>query len=1325
VALQDNSENESKQYNWATGLTALTITSDQAPATYDSVRTMTGAGGTILTSGGSKLAYANMASWGFYFPNGAPGISMDAVGQTGTSVGGHVVLVTAEGANTGGAWIKTDKNDYAPGTTVVMTGGGFQAGESIRITLHEDPLVHEDRSFTATADGSGNFTFTGFAPEPHDFGVRFVLTAVGQVSRNRAQTTFTDAGRLTLEFQGTGAGVVSSSTGTPSQCNATCVITVGNSGSFDLTATSGDGSAFGGWSTTGCDATNGAVCTTRLNGQNVNRTVIVTFTKSTTKKATVTLGNLSRAYGAPNPTSGFTVASTSGFAGADQPTCANYTIAATATATAAASSEHGITATCTATGYEITVVPGALTVTKAQLAVNAPSATKTYGDADPTNLTPTFSGFVNGETAAAGLTGSASCSVSGTAITCVPSNLAATNYAFVQGAAGTLTVNARPITVKARDVATTYGTAPVYSLELASGSTLATGDNLASLGTPVFTPAALTVANSPHAITVSGLSNANYTISYAQGDARGKLTVTARPVTVAADAKTKVYGESDPALSYQLTSGSLVAGDAFTGSLTRAMGTGVGTYAIEQGTLALNTNYNLTYVPANLTVTPKALTIVASSVAAASKVYDGTNSAIASGMLAGVIGTENVTLAVSGATFADANVGEGKTVTLPLAGLSLGGTAAGNYTLTKPATAPTATANITPVVVTAANVTVNTKEYDGTTTATFKSGDVIGVLATDKASVALALGSTGSASFTTADAGPNKAATVTGLALTGTAASNYSLGQNTIAQATGEITKATLTIKAVDATREYGDANPAFTGTVVSGAKNNESFTVGGTTTATPTSSVGDYAIVPSASGSTVGNYILVPQDGKLTVTQATGVFSALLAPAITYGATSATVSGKLLSSKGSLPATGDITVSIAGTGGVLTRTATLTAAGAFTAEVQGTNVLQGNSTGYGITVSYLATQNFKGANDASLKLVVNKANQTITFNAISDVVNGAAAFQVAPSASSNLPVALSVSGDCTLTGTTVTPKQLAARASGRCSVTAAQVGDGNYNAAPEVVRSFAITANAEPVVGTITLTANGQLVTGPLPKGTVVKLTASFTDADIPESKDYKVVVNWDDGSAPETLTPVMSAPGAFTINHTFNTAAVATVVVAVTDKINTTATGAMIGTAANYVVIYDPQGGFVTGGGWITAAEGSCVSTFLPTGVCATATGGRANFGFVAKYQRGTTTPTGNTEFQFKAGNLNFNSTSYEWLVVAGSRAQYKGSGTVNGQSGYTFLLTAIDSDVNGGGNADAFRIKIMKNGATVFDNKMGSAEDSDAATVLGGGSIVIHTK
>jgi large repetitive protein len=50
-------------------------------------------------------------------------------------------------------------------------------------------------------------------------------------------------------------------------------------------------------------------------------------------------------------------------------------------------------------------------------------------------------------------------------------------------------------------------------------------------------------------INVSGLANADYEISYAAGLNRGTLTITARPVTITADAKTKTYGDTDPALT--------------------------------------------------------------------------------------------------------------------------------------------------------------------------------------------------------------------------------------------------------------------------------------------------------------------------------------------------------------------------------------------------------------------------------------------------------------------------------------------------------------------------------------------------------------------------------------------------------------------------------------------------------------------------------------------------------------------------------------------------------------------------------------------------------
>ncbi len=153
-------------------------------------------------------------------------------------------------------------------------------------------------------------------------------------------------------------------------------------------------------------------------------------------------------------------------------------------------------------------------------------------------------------------------------------------------------------------------------------------------------------------------------------------------------------------------------------------------------------------------------------------------------------------------------------------------------------------------------------------------------------------------------------------------------------------------------------------------------------------------------------------------------------------------------------------------------------------------------------------------------------------------------------------------------------------------------------------------------------------------------------------------------------------------------------------------------------FLVVYDPEGGFVTGGGWIWSPQGAYASDPLLEG--------KANFGFVSKYKRGATIPTGQTEFQFKVADLNFHSDSYEWLVVAGAKAKYKGTGTINGEGEYKFMLTAIDADIHPSFEVDRFRIKIWYevNGIenVVYDNALGN--DSDLATTeIGGGSIVIH--
>ncbi|MDX1763089.1 MAG: MopE-related protein, partial [bacterium] len=158
-------------------------------------------------------------------------------------------------------------------------------------------------------------------------------------------------------------------------------------------------------------------------------------------------------------------------------------------------------------------------------------------------------------------------------------------------------------------------------------------------------------------------------------------------------------------------------------------------------------------------------------------------------------------------------------------------------------------------------------------------------------------------------------------------------------------------------------------------------------------------------------------------------------------------------------------------------------------------------------------------------------------------------------------------------------------------------------------------------------------------------------------------------------------------------------------------------------FLPVYDPDGGFVTGGGWILSPEGA----YLPDPTLT----GKAKFGFVSKYKKGTSVPTGQTQFQFKVADLNFHSDSYEWLVVAGVKAKYKGVGTINGEGAYKFMLSAIDADLKQSDSftKDRFRIKIWTedadgNETVVYDNAMGSDDDTDM-TEIGGGSIVIHKK
>lgn len=181
-------------------------------------------------------------------------------------------------------------------------------------------------------------------------------------------------------------------------------------------------------------------------------------------------------------------------------------------------------------------------------------------------------------------------------------------------------------------------------------------------------------------------------------------------------------------------------------------------------------------------------------------------------------------------------------------------------------------------------------------------------------------------------------------------------------------------------------------------------------------------------------------------------------------------------------------------------------------------------------------------------------------------------------------------------------------------------------------------------------------------------------------------------------------------TPTHSYETAGVYEVCLTVND-------GALDSAAScTMAVAYDPNGGFVTGGGWLDSPAGAYKAE--------PSLSGHVTFGFVSKYKKGASTPDGNTAFTFELAGFDFHSSSYDWLVVNqdGSNAQFKGSGTVNGAlapdgAEYDFMLWTGDG--RSSGEPDTFRIKIWWEASgseiVVYDNGVQQS--------IGGGNIVVH--
>jgi hypothetical protein len=443
-----------------------------------------------------------------------------------------------------------------------------------------------------------------------------------------------------------------------------------------------------------------------------------------------------------------------------------------------------------------------------------------------------------------------------------------------------------------------------------SGSTSAVGlvntDTLASVtsGAAAFTTTATTttpVGN--YAIIGAGLTGAssNYSYSFVQapGNASAlRINPTALTLTIAADAQTKLYGAPLPNLTYLITSGSLVGSDTLSGALATAatQSSNVGVYAITQGTLN-NSNYAITYIPANLTVIPATLTYSANT---ASRFYGATNPTL-SGSVTGFVlsdtlgnattGTANFTTTAS----TTSNVGR---YAITGSGLSANN---GNYVFVQGAGNATAlTVNPAALTVTYAANPIS-RLYGAANPSLTGSETAVGLVNSDT----LASVTSGTAAFTTTATTASNVGSygIIGAGLAGNSG-NYSISFVQAAANVNALTvtpaNLTVTYTANPISRLYGMTNPVLSGTTSAvGLVNGDTLsgTAAFTTTATSASNIGSYAITGTglnASSNYTASFVQAAGNATaLTITPATLTYAANAASRF-YGSSNPAFTGSV-----------------------------------------------------------------------------------------------------------------------------------------------------------------------------------------------------------------------------------------------------------------------------------------------------------------------------------------------------------------------------------------------------------------------------------------------
>ena len=698
-------------------------------------------------------------------------------------------------------------------------------------------------------------------------------------------------------------------------------------------------------------------------------------------------------------------------------------------------------------------------------------------------------------------------------------------------------------------------------------------------------------------------------------------------------------------MTYQITSGTLAFTDAFTGALSRVTGENIGNYAILQNTAALNANYTLTYVSANLIINKRAIEITAD---AKSKTYGALDPALTfvSSPTVGTALANGQTISFAGALSRAA----GETVAGSPYAINQGTVANSNYTITYTG----ATLTIDPLAVTV-TADAKSKTYGALDPAlTFVSSPTVGT--------ALANGQT--ISFAGA---LSRAAGET------VAGSPYAINQGTVANSNYTITYtgATLTIDPLAVTvtadaksKTYGALDPALTfvssPTVGTALANGQTISFSGSLTRAAGENVGIYGINKASVDNS--NYTINYLPENLTITQRPITVTAIAGQAKVYGAADPVAYTYGITS-GTL-ATGDAF------GGALSRTAG-EPVGIYSILQNSLTIKKGLVDVYS-NYNFIFVSNLFSITKAPVTSLITITPTTQQYSDMvtytTTITGGAALIAGGPQAAASatfkvgtqtiatnvtlLPDGLNLKA--TYTGALLEPTPFGTASTGQMSpgsqIITAVINnpDGNYtinNVQPTTALTITqedatVDYTGDQIIATSSTTASTATVTlkANISDINVTNPTGDANPGDIRNAKVKFIVTTLSGAATPYSSTwlPVSTLVTAGdtrtgTVSYSFiaNIGTTATdeeyTVRVLVGKDGTDTKGYYVaGEQSTVVTVYKPTGDFITGGGYIVPIASA--------GTFASDAGKKTNFGFNVKYGSNGSNLKGNMNVIFR---------------------------------------------------------------------------------------------